>query len=190
MYIRIRSRLGLSYWLYVCVYNVGVLWLNDWIGFWYKRKKERKSIYIALFWPRWYIQSAQAWITQFYLQITPCLPFLRERSPDGITTATEATDIQLQLTAYKGCHRGQLLCIWWDPHPLTERKTFLVSWSNVDMMKTVVFIMGAPWNRAGHYIFILWFLDLSSFFFSSPNLSRRRLDVYHTSTHGVTLVRI
>jgi len=27
----------------------------------------------------------------------------------------------------------------------------------------------------------------SSFFFSSPNLSGRRLDVYHTSTHGVAL---
>jgi len=27
-------------------------------------------------------------------------------------------------------------------------------------------------------------------FFSSPNLSCRRLDVYHTSTHGVALVRI
>ena len=29
-----------------------------------------------------------------------------------------------------------------------------------------------------------------SFLFSSPNLSRRRLDVCHTSTHGVALVRI
>jgi len=28
------------------------------------------------------------------------------------------------------------------------------------------------------------------FFFSSPNLSRRRLDVYHTSAHGVALVQI
>jgi len=28
------------------------------------------------------------------------------------------------------------------------------------------------------------------FFLSSPNLSRRRLDVYHTFTHGVALVRI
>jgi len=28
----------------------------------------------------------------------------------------------------------------------------------------------------------------SSIFFSSPNLSSRRLDVYHTSTHGVALV--
>jgi len=28
------------------------------------------------------------------------------------------------------------------------------------------------------------------FFFSSPNLSGRRLDVYHVSTHGVALVQI
>jgi len=31
---------------------------------------------------------------------------------------------------------------------------------------------------------------LSSSWFSSPNLSGHRLDVYHTSTHGVALVRI
>ena len=31
---------------------------------------------------------------------------------------------------------------------------------------------------------------LLSFLFSSPNLIRRRVDVYHTSTHGVALVRI
>ena len=62
--------------------------------------KERKSIYTVLFWPRWYTQSAQAWITQFYLQITPRLPFLRERSPDVTTTATEAADIQLQLITH------------------------------------------------------------------------------------------
>ena len=31
---------------------------------------------------------------------------------------------------------------------------------------------------------------LSVFFFSSPNLSRRRVDVCHTCTHGVALVRI
>jgi len=49
--------------------------------------------------------------------------------------------------------------------------------------------MVALWNRADHYIFMLWFVLLSSFF-SSPNLSRHRLDVCHTSTHGVALVRI
>ena len=52
-------------------------------------------------------------------------------------------------------------------------------------------IMVALWNRAGHYIFALWFLlVLSSLLFFSPNLSRRRLDVCHTSTHGVALARI
>jgi len=40
-------------------------------------------------------------------------------------------------------------------------------------------------SRCGHYIFALWFLS-----FSLPNLSGRRVDVYHTSTHGVALVRI
>jgi len=35
----------------------------------------------------------------------------------------------------------------------------------------------------GFFFFFLLFL-------SSPNLSRRILDVYHTSTHGVALVRI
>ena len=55
--------------------------------------------------------------------------------------------------------------------------------------RSVCLVMVALWNRANHYIFILF---LSSFFFfiSSPNLSGQRLDVYHTSTHGVALVRI
>jgi len=47
--------------------------------------------------------------------------------------------------------------------------------------------MAALWYRAGHYISALWFLP---FFFSSPNLGGHRLDVYHTSTHGVALLRI
>jgi len=45
--------------------------------------------------------------------------------------------------------------------------------------------MVALWNRADHCIFALWFL-----LFFLPNLSRRRLDVYHTSTHSVALVQI
>jgi len=35
-----------------------------------------------------------------------------------------------------------------------------------------------------------FYLSSSSSFFPSPNLSGRRLDVYHTSTHGVALVQI
>ena len=50
------------------------------------------------------------------------------------------------------------------------------------LVMIVVFIMVALCNRADHYIFMLWFVlsSCSSFFFSSPNLSRRRLDVCHT----------
>ena len=50
-------------------------------------------------------------------------------------------------------------------------------------------VMVALCNRADHYIFML-FLSSSFFLFSSPNLSGRRLDVYHTLAHGVALVRI
>jgi len=52
-------------------------------------------------------------------------------------------------------------------------------------------IMAALCNRGA--IIILpcdFYLSSSSFFFSSPNLSGHRLDLYHTSTHGVALVRI
>jgi len=51
-----------------------------------------------------------------------------------------------------------------------------------------VHFMAALRSRYRHYMFVLWFL-LSSFF-SSPVLSGRRLDVCHTSTHGVALMRI
>jgi len=49
--------------------------------------------------------------------------------------------------------------------------------------------MVALGNRANHNIFIMWFLS-SIFFFSSPDLSGGRVDVYHTSAHGVVLVLI
>jgi len=50
-------------------------------------------------------------------------------------------------------------------------------------------VMAAMRSRCGHYIFMLWFLLLLSIFFfiSSPNLSRPRSDVCHTSTHGIAL---
>jgi len=50
-----------------------------------RKGKERKSIYIAPF--IYYVfQCTQAWITQFLPADTPCLPFLRKRSPDGTTS--------------------------------------------------------------------------------------------------------
>jgi len=52
-----------------------------------------------------------------------------------------------------------------------------------------IYFMAALCNRAGHYIFALWFLSSFISLFSSPNLSGRRLDVYHAAP-GVALVRI
>jgi len=52
------------------------------------------------------------------------------------------------------------------------------------------FIMAAHSNGQA-IIFLPCGFFLSFFlFFSFPNLSGRRLDVYHISTHGVALVRI
>ena len=49
-------------------------------------------------------------------------------------------------------------------------------------------VMATLRSRCGHYIFALWFLSsIFFFFYSSPNLSGRRLDVYHTFTHGLDL---
>jgi len=48
--------------------------------------------------------------------------------------------------------------------------------------------MAALRSRCGHYIFALWFLSI--FFYSSPNLSGRTLDVCHTLTHDVALAQI
>jgi len=54
-------------------------------------------------------------------------------------------------------------------------------------------LLWSPYVIGQTIIFLPCDFYLSSFFFSffsSPNLSGRRLDVYHTFTHGVALVRI
>jgi len=65
---------------------------------------------------------------------------------------------------------------------------YLVSLSR--KLVTELLIMVALWNRADHYIFILWFLSSSSSFFPRLISAAAPLDVYHTFTHGVALVRI
>jgi len=57
-------------------------------------------------------------------------------------------------------------------------------WSPYGIGQTIIF------SCCGLFFLLLLLLLLLSFFLSSPNLSRRRLDVCHTSTHGVALVRI
>jgi len=46
------------------------------------------------------------------------------------------------------------------------------------------------WSPYGIGQTIILSAVVSIFFFPSPNLSRRRVDVCHTCTHGVALVRI
>ena len=55
-------------------------------------------------------------------------------------------------------------------------------WSPYVIGQTIIFL------PCDFYLSI--YLLLLSSFFSSPNLSGRRLDVYHTSTHGVASVQI
>ena len=57
----------------------------------------------------------------------------------------------------------------------------MLLWSPYVIGQTIIF------SCCGLFFFLSFFL-LS--FFSSPNLSGRRLDVYHTLAHGVALVRI
>jgi len=52
------------------------------------------------------------------------------------------------------------------------------------------FVIVALCNRGAIIFLPCDFYLLSSFFLSSPNLNRRELDVYHTSTYGAVLVRI
>jgi len=57
--------------------------------------------------------------------------------------------------------------------------SFHLLWSPYVIGQTIIF---SPCD--------FYLLSSSFFFLSSPNLSGRRLDVYHTSTHGVASVRI
>ena len=65
-------------------------------------------------------------------------------------------------------------------------------YGTIQMLLLLLIIMVTLCNRADHYIFMLWFvlLLLLLSFFSSPYLSRRRLDLAILPHNGVALVRI
>ena len=73
--------------------------------------------------------------------------------------------------------RGQVIRRWVTHDSVTDRFRNL---------SVVLIVMAALCNRAGQ-IYFHAVVSSTFFFFSSPNLSGRRLDVYHTSTHGVAL---
>ena len=69
-------------------------------------------------------------------------------------------------------------CCLWSPYVIGQTIVFSSClWSPYVIGQTIIFSSCS-------------FFPSSFFFFSSPNLSGRRSDVYHTSTHGVALARI
>jgi len=73
-----------------------------------KRKGKEEYLYSA-FCTKVHTKRSGIDRSQFYLQITPCLPFLRQRSPDGTTTTTEPVDTQLQLTTHLSTRKDERL---------------------------------------------------------------------------------
>ena len=72
--------------------------------------------------------------------------------------------------------------------PQTWRKSVIVTLYKKKKDTFSCVIITALRSRCGYFRPVV--SSSSFFFFSSPNLSGRRVDVYYTSTHGVALVRI
>ena len=75
-------------------------------------------------------------------------------------------------------------CLLWPPYGIGQAIIFLPCGF------FLLLLMAALRSRCGHYVLPCGFFLSICLFYSSPNLSHRRLDVYHTSTHDVALVRI
>jgi len=77
------------------------------------------------------------------------------------------------------------IALLWPLYVIGQAIIFFALW----FLLSSVFLW-SPYVIGQTIIFLPCDFYLSSSFFSSPNLSGRRLDVYHTSTHGVALVQI
>jgi len=94
-------------------------------------------------------------------------------------------------------HRGKRSHCFFVKNALDLGGATLTNWSCLMMKRSAalwfVHLLWPPCVADADIIFLpygFFLLLLLSFFYSSPNLSGHRLDVYHTSTHGVALVRI
>jgi len=75
--------------------------------------------------------------------------------------------------------------------PYVYRFFMVALWNRADQyISSCCGLLWSPYGIGRPYIFSSCFFFFLSSFFSSPNLSSRLLDVCHTSTHGVALVRI
>jgi len=74
----------------------------------------------------------------------------------------------------------------WRTQPATMLSPMQQQWLEQSQLNS----LWPPYRMGQAIIFSCCGFHLLLSFFSSPHLSGRRLDVYHTSTHGVALVRI
>jgi len=75
---------------------------------------------------------------------------------------------------------------------LSQRAPPIFGWAAITLgigPRSLVVLLWPPYGIRQAIIFLPCGFYLS-IFLSSTNLSDRRLDVYHTSTHGVALVRV
>jgi len=91
------------------------------------------------------------------------------------TQKTRVCQERLNAFLWSHCGIGQSIYIF-----MLSFVLFPSLWSPYGIGQTIIF--------SSCFFFFLLLSSSSSSFFSSPNLSSRRLDVYHTSAHGVVLV--
>ena len=108
--------------------------------------------------------------------------------------------IHQDATWYGGRHQPRGDFVRWRPSPLHQEGQSPQFSAHIYCAKRLhgsrchllwpPYVIGGPLYFCPVVSFLLPSSSSSSSFFSSPNLSGRRSDVCHTSTHGVALVRI
>ena len=117
---------------------------------------------------------------------------VEQRAPPMFGRATITLGIGPHSSSYYSSSSSSSSCLW-SPYGIEQTIIFMVALCNretiyIFMLFLLLLLLWSPYVIGRPYIFSSCFFLLSSSFFSSPNLSRRRLDVYHTSAHGVVLV--
>ena len=125
-----------------------------------------------------YLQHILMWAHRVYShcqQVAHCtdLNWATNRTTDFVKSKV---DLEYCLKWMNRCKYSHKFMIIYDSDKQTETRNRYL-WSPYGIGQTIIF------SSCDFFLSI-------SFFLSSPNLSGLTLDVYHTSTHGVALVRI
>ena len=122
-------------------------------------------------------------------EVTDQQPIQSDRVVVGDEVSVEVTDQPIQPDSVVKVSAYLVLPSW--KSDLSGEMS--LAFSSVDRLladRYGVIVMATLCNRGPLYFCPVISIVYLSFFYSSPNLSGHRLDVYHTSTRGVALVRI